>query len=77
MYYRLDVKFRHQCFVAGIVASDYRNAHRTDDSQKLFSPLDYVVCEEMTEEEIRQEQEEQNRAAIASALSSGLIKEKK
>jgi hypothetical protein len=76
MKYRKDVEFRHQCFVAGITASDYRNAHRSDDSQRVYSPLDYTPCEQMSEEEILHEQEEQNRAALATALSAGLIKAK-
>jgi hypothetical protein len=43
---RQEVEFRKQCFVSAIVAADYRNAHRTESSQQVWSPLDYVSCEE-------------------------------
>jgi hypothetical protein len=64
--------------MAGIVAADYRNAHGgRGEGAPPYSPLDFTPCEEMTREEIAQEQEEQNREALARALGSGLIKEKK
>jgi hypothetical protein len=72
MRYRLDVRFRHECFVAGIVASDYRNAHRTSEGDKLISPLDYVSCEEMSKEEMEAEQREQNERAVQGLRSLGV-----
>ena len=74
--YRREVEFRHRCFVAGIVAADYRNAHRSGDGDRIVSPLDYVACEEMTAEEIAAEQEEQNRASVQRMLGAGMIREK-
>jgi hypothetical protein len=71
MKYRLDVRFRHDCFLSGIIAADYRNAHR-HDSEKLVSPLDYVSCEEMTAEEIAAEEKEQNERAMHTLLGMGV-----
>jgi hypothetical protein len=73
MKYRLDVRFRQECFVAGIVAADYRNAHGGKDGSgnKPYSPLDYVSCEEMTAEEIAAEQKEQNEQAVEALRSMG------
>ena len=76
MKYRLDVKFRKDCFAAAIVAADYRNAHRTEDSQRVFSPFDFVVAEEMTKEEIEAEAKEQNEKAIASMVKNKVVKDR-
>jgi hypothetical protein len=72
MRYRLEVRFRHECFVAGIVAADHRNAHGGNP----VSPLDYVSCEEMSAEEIAAEEKEQNERAVQELLSMG-VKDKK
>jgi hypothetical protein len=77
MRYRKEIQFRYQCFLAGIVAADYRNAHRTNESDKLSSPLEYVGCEEMTEEEKKKEQEVRNKESIARLLSCKNVTEKK
>jgi hypothetical protein len=77
MRYRLEVRFRHECFIAGIVASDYRNAHRQSTSDKLISPLDYVVCEEMSKEEIAAMEKEQNEQAMQTLLGMNGVREKK
>jgi hypothetical protein len=70
MKYRVDVRFRHECFVAGIVAADYRNAHGGN-----YSPFDFVVCEEMSPEEIAAEEKERNEKAIYALRSMQGVKE--
>jgi len=75
MRYRLTVRFRHKCFIAGIVSADYRNAHRTSDSDKMISAMDYVSCEEMSKEEIAAEEKEQNEQAVQALRSMTMTKE--
>lgn len=64
--YRKEVKFRHDCYLAGISAADYRNANRQKDSDKITSPLDYTAGED--EVDVEREQIKQNiRAAWGMA----------
>lgn len=74
MKYRLDVRFRHECFVAGIVAADYRNSHGGNNGRP-YSPLDFVACEEMSREEVAAEQKELNEQAAEALKSIGFTKE--
>jgi hypothetical protein len=39
---RLNVRFRHDCYTAGIVASMIANVNRKNDQAKVWSPFDFV-----------------------------------
>jgi hypothetical protein len=65
--HRWEVRFRHECFVGAIAAADYRNAHRRD-SDRIWSPLDYVTGEETSDP--RREQAKQNIAAVYQMLGT-------
>jgi uncharacterized protein YoaH (UPF0181 family) len=67
--YRKEVEFRYECYLAGVGAADYRNAHRSKDSDKVFSPLDYVTGED--EVDVAVEQAKQNIRA-AWGMANGL-----
>jgi hypothetical protein len=66
---RQEIGFRHQCFASAIVAADYRNAHRCEASDKTFSPLDYVVCEEDPQHDPRREEAKRNIASFYIGLA--------
>lgn len=61
--------FRYQCFATSLVAADYRNAHRLEKSDKIWTPFDYVRDENLeTDEERKAEELENNKAALAAVL---------
>ena len=66
---RQEIEFRHKCFVAAIAAADYRNAHRYESGDKVWSPLDYVVCEG-GDTDLRREEAKHNIAAAYVLVGS-------
>jgi hypothetical protein len=67
--YRQEIKFRHDCFANAIGAADYRNAHRLESNDKVWSPLDYVVCEG-GEQDTNRDEAKRNIASIYCLIGS-------
>jgi hypothetical protein len=65
---RQEIQFRHTCLAVAINAADYRNAHRQDSGDRLWSPLDFIVAE--NEQNPEREQVKQNIASAFGMLMS-------
>jgi hypothetical protein len=62
--HRREVEFRYLCFAGSIGASDYRNAHRTQSSDRVYSPIDYVGCEDDDKVDQRRQDAKRNIASL-------------
>jgi hypothetical protein len=64
---RQEVAYRHEWFGHAMVAADYRNAHRTETSDRMYTPFDYVrpEGEELEQAVQKPEQSVEEHEAVA------------